>query len=65
MEENFNQIKQDIIDEMSGVSYEGDLSDIGNHVGIVIGKYTGVDEEKIRDFISGLKHGISLSNGTH
>ena len=38
----------------------GDLSDLGNEIGIVIG-----NEKNINEFISGLKHGISLSNGTH
>jgi hypothetical protein len=46
--------------------YNGDLSDLGNDIGILVGKYLSDDlgfEEY--DFISGIKHGISISNGTH
>ncbi len=43
-----------------------DLSDLGNEIGIVIGNYTndkiGFDKD---DFIHGIKHGISISDGTH
>ena len=44
-----------------------DLSDIGNEIGFIIGKH--IDSNKIGfeldDFIRGLKHGISIANGTH
>ena len=44
----------------------GDLSDLGNEIGIVIGQYTndvmGYDKD---DFVSGVYHGISISEGTH
>ncbi len=44
----------------------GDLSDLGNEIGIVIGQYTndkmGYDKD---DFVSGIRHGISISDGTH
>ena len=58
-----NEIKQDIIAAL----YDGrisDLSDIGNEIGIVIGKYTD-DENTVEDFVRGVKHGVSLANGTH
>jgi hypothetical protein len=44
----------------------GDLSDLGNEIGIVIGQYTndGMGYEK-DDFISGVRHGISISDGSH
>jgi len=46
--------------------YEGDVSDFGNEVGHSLGRVIeNLTEEQIRDFISGLKHGISLTNGTH
>ena len=59
-------IKQ-IIDEIRTRNYlEGDLSDLGNEIGIIVGKYIcddlGFDKD---DFISGIRHGISLSDGTH
>jgi hypothetical protein len=44
----------------------GDLSDLGNEIGIIIGQYTndemGYDKD---DFIAGIRHGISISDGTH
>ena len=61
--EKIEEIKQDIICQLYD-SNTSDLSDIGNEIGIVIGKYTD-DENTIEDFISGLRHGVSLSNGTH
>ena len=54
--------KQEIIDVLVDFRYKGDISDIGNEIGIVIGKYT---EDDVKDFKFGLEHGISLSNGTH
>ena len=55
-------LKQEIIDVLEDFHYKGDISDIGNEIGIVIGKYS---EDDTRDFKFGLEHGISLSNGTH
>jgi hypothetical protein len=44
----------------------GDLSDLGNEIGIIIGQYTN-DEMGYEndDFVSGVRHGISISDGTH
>jgi hypothetical protein len=44
----------------------GDLSDLGNEIGIIIGQYTndkmGYEKD---DFVNGIHHGISISDGTH
>lgn len=44
-----------------------DLSDIGNEIGVALGKY--VDKNKVgyelESFISGIRHGVSLVDGTH
>jgi hypothetical protein len=44
-----------------------DLSDLGNEIGISIGKH--INEAKIGyemdSFIAGIKHGISLADGSH
>ena len=61
--ETIEEIKQDIISQLYD-SHMCDLSDVGNEIGIVIGKYTD-DNNTIEDFISGLRHGVSLSNRTH
>jgi hypothetical protein len=44
-----------------------DLSDVGNSIGIAIGKYISKDELGFEydDLIDGIKHGISLIDGTH
>lgn len=48
------------------LKYEGDTSDFGNEVGIVVGEIFGnMSETEIRDFINGFKHGVSLTNGSH
>ena len=61
-------IKEEIIENFSKLSYNpGDLSDFGNEIGYIIAKY--FDEEDMGfdkdSFLSGLKHGISLVDGTH
>lgn len=62
----FEQVKKDIIEQLNTVEYEGDLSDIGNEIGIAIGKYISNDMGyEADDFIHGVKHGISLIDGTH
>lgn len=62
------EIIKEIIEQLNSVEYEnGDLSDIGNEIGIVLGKY--VEEDKLgyelSSFIHGINHGISLAKGTH
>jgi hypothetical protein len=48
------------------INYYGDISDFGNEVGYALGKtIENMSNTQIRDFISGLRHGISLTNGTH
>lgn len=62
--EKFSDIKEEIKAQLDKVNYAGDLSDIGNEIGIVIAKFFD-EENTVNDFISGLKHGISLTDGTH
>jgi len=48
------------------MEYEGDLSDLGNEVGMNVGyRYKDMTQDDINDFINGFKHGVSLTNGTH
>ena len=48
------------------IKYQGDISDFGNEVGFALGGIIkNMKESQISDFITGLKHGISLTNGTH
>jgi len=63
--DNFKHILNRIKTQLENVNYEnGDMSDIGNEIGIVLGEFITTEEE-LNDFITGLKHGISLKNGTH
>ncbi|MFA5366564.1 MAG: hypothetical protein WC333_01490 [Dehalococcoidia bacterium] len=65
----FDNIKGDIKAQLDKIDYQGDLSDIGNEIGIAIGKYVREKDDDsgwdLTDFIHGVKHGISLVNGTH
>jgi len=64
----FKEINIDIVNQLLGITYNnGDLSDIGNEIGIILGKYIEKDKlgYELEDFISGIKHGISLTDGTH
>jgi len=63
--DNFTYILNRIKTQLDNVNYDnGDISDIGNEIGVAIGEHLSTEEE-LNDFISGLKHGISLKNGTH
>lgn len=48
------------------IQYDGDIADFGNEVGYALGNIMpNMKEAQIKDFITGLRHGISLTNGTH
>lgn len=62
--ENIKKILKEISVSLDKVPYDyGDYSDIGNEIGIVLGKT--ITKEELEDFLSGLRHGISISDGTH
>jgi len=64
---NFRKTITGISTKLPGIPYDnGDISDIGNEIGIAIGSFIeDMTEEEINDFISGFRHGVSLTNGTH
>jgi len=64
---DFSVIVEDVIETLrSRVKYEGDISDLGNEIGYAIGKsLPNMNGDEIHILISGLQHGISLTNGTH
>jgi hypothetical protein len=64
---DFKGVSKSISDHMSDLKYDnGDLSDIGNEIGFSIGQsLKNMSQCEIDDFISGFKHGVSLTNGTH
>jgi hypothetical protein len=62
---NFQHILKQIKEHMEKVSYEnGDISDVGNEIGVVLGNYIE-SEQDFKDLVQGIRHGISLTNGTH
>jgi len=63
--ENFVKVVEEVILQLANIEYEdGDIGDIGNEIGIAIGKC--LDENNtLNDFIMGVKHGVSLVDGTH
>ena len=67
MDFEFKGILNHISNELKSVSYDnGDISDIGNEIGFALGsKIKDMNEDQIKDFINGFKHGVSLTNGTH
>jgi hypothetical protein len=71
MDREFNKTKLNYIantlkEVVNRIEYTGDMSDLGNEIGITVGHaYENMTEENINDFISGFRHGVSLTNGTH
>lgn len=62
--EKMRDLTEPIIKQLSSIQYEvGDVSDLGNEIGIAIGNQ--LSGENLQAFISGLRHGISLIDGTH
>ena len=64
---DFKKVITDISVKLPAIPYDnGDISDIGNEIGIAVGiVIENMTEEEINDFISGFRHGVSLTNGTH
>ncbi len=64
---DFKMVAKSVSDHMVNLKYDnGDLSDIGNEIGFSIGQsLKNMSQDEIDDFISGFKHGVSLTNGTH
>lgn len=61
----FTHILNQIKEHVEKVQYEnGDLSDIGNELGVVLGRYIETEEE-FKDLVTGLRHGISSINGIY
>jgi len=71
MDREFNKTKLNYIantlkEAVNRMEYTGDISDLGNEIGVTVGHaYKNMTEENINDFIFGFRHGVSLTNGTH
>jgi hypothetical protein len=66
--DGFKKVCQELSKRLSNIPYDNaDMSDVGNEIGIIIAKYFN-DEDNgwdVDSFITGLRHGISLTDGTH
>jgi hypothetical protein len=63
----FREVFEEMCKTFNEIEYmNGDISDVGNEIGYALGKVlTDLQEDEIKTFIVGLRHGISLTNGTH
>ena len=63
---DLNFISNSLKDRENEMDYIGDLSDCGNEIGLIVGEcYEDMTIDEIENFIAGIRHGISLTNGTH
>jgi hypothetical protein len=63
--DNFKEVVENLISNLKEIEYSnGDIGDLGNEIGISIWEHLN-SEEDFNSFIHGLKHGLSLKNGTH
>jgi len=64
---DFQNLLKSVSSKFKIVTYNnGDISDLGNEIGIAIGKsIENIKDHEISEFIFGIKHGISLTNNTH
>jgi hypothetical protein len=64
--EDLSYIGNGCKEQSERISYIGDISDLGNELGIIIGyRYKDINGDDIESLINGIRHGISLTNGTH
>jgi hypothetical protein len=60
------QISLSMSERLFEIKYYGDVSDLGNEIGYVVGNVLkDMTETEMNDFVHGIRHGISLTNGTH
>ena len=60
------QISLSLSERLLEIKYYGDVSDLGNEIGYTVGNIVkDMTEQETNDFIHGIRHGISLTNGTH
>jgi hypothetical protein len=64
---NFKEITTKLSEHLINIKYQiGDISDVGNEVGYGLGSILdNMNSGEIKSFISGFRHGVSLTNGTH
>jgi hypothetical protein len=55
-----DKIVKEIIEKLSSIDYEADIGDIGNEIGLILGKHT-TEKDDINSFFYGVEHGIELA----
>ncbi len=66
--ESFKTIINELSERLSLVEpySNADLSDLGNEIGFILGDIIpNLNGDNIENFVTGFKHGVSLTNGTH
>jgi len=63
----FDNIITELKQKLDDIDYIGDIGDIGNEIGFVLGSYICKDKMgyEYENFINGVKHGISITDGSH
>ena len=62
----FKTLREEIVNTLKeDLPYEGDLSDLGNEIGYIIADYFDDEGNDLDTFIAGVKHGVSIKDGTH
>ena len=64
----FKKVCTELSQRLSNIPYDNaDMSDIGNEIGIIIAKYFNNKDNGwgVDSFITGLRHGISLTDESH
>jgi hypothetical protein len=67
MKKSLGEIGKTVIERSVEIKYKyADISDLGNELGVIVGNFIkDMTESQTKDFIHGIRHGISLTNGTH
>ena len=62
-----DKVIKELTERSKKLPHDGiDLSDVGNEVGVIVAQYfSDTMGHGKNDFIDGIKHGISLMDGTH
>lgn len=64
--EYFKTLRSEIVHTLKeDLPYDGDISDLGNEIGYIIADYFDDEGNDLDTFIMGLKHGVSIKEGTH
>jgi hypothetical protein len=59
----FKSLVKALDKKKENMKYIGDISDLGNEIGLIIGEiYPNMNEVEINELMMGLRHGLSIHN---